>query len=456
MPKKVNKSISKPLVPETTGERALVQAVLRASREAKAKLKAARDPKASLDAYTSIFKETDAIAQQVVSDAEGEASDEEDDTVERDGVTYRAAGTFEKTYQSTRGQLRIRRKLYRSKRNGPTRCFFEERRGVMHGIYTQDLGRVVVGGVAEVPADKAKRLVEQITHHPISSSTMKRTARDVGLSLHKNDEKFCAVVVKGTAVPASTAALVISVDALSYPLRQEGYKQATVATLSILDGDGNRLQTIRFGEIPESGKRRIMRRIKREAQSILKRRPELKTEIVIDGASDLREHMLKIFPFARHVTDFFHVAGYVAAALRVLPFETDCLRTKQRELLCHRLKHDDGGADEVIEYLKDSLAFVCPQMSAPDREIVQRSINYLEKQRPYLDYADAASDNVDIGSGPVEAAAKTIVAARLKGSGMQWSRRGSRAIIQLRGLAQSGRLDDALSFHANFSAGLAA
>jgi hypothetical protein len=399
MIKKVPKPTPNPLIAETDGERAAVQALLRTMRDAKTKLKAARDPKASLKAYTSIFQETDAIAQTVVSEAEGEANDEEDDTVVVDGSLYRSAGSFEQTYQSTRGPLRIRRKRYRCERNGPTRCFFEERRGIVRGLYTQDLGRVVVAGVAELPAEKARKLVESVTHHPMSSSSMKRTARDVGLALHRNDEKFAAVVVKKQALPAAATTLVISVDALSYPLRTEGYKQACVAALSLLDDDGDRLWTVRFGEIPQSGKQRIMRRIKREVQSILKRRPDLKSEVVIDGAPDLREHMLRMFPFARHITDFFHVVEHIAAALKVIPFDDETTRKGQRRALCHRLKHDDGGVDGVIEYLKDSVAFVYESMSTASKETVEAHVAYLEKQRPFLNYAEALAEGLDIGSG---------------------------------------------------------
>lgn len=55
---------------------------------------------------------------------------------------------------------------------------------------------------------------------------------------------------------------------------------------------------------------------------------------------------------------------------------------------------------------------------------------------------------MDIGSGVVEAACKTLVTQRLKVSGATWSRRGSRAILQLRAALQSDRFSDALDFHA--------
>lgn len=48
-----------------------------------------------------------------------------------------------------------------------------------------------------------------------------------------------------------------------------------------------------------------------------------------------------------------------------------------------------------------------------------------------------------VGSGIVEAACKTLVAQRLKQSGMRWSTTGSQAILTPRGWDQSERIDEA-------------
>ncbi len=48
-----------------------------------------------------------------------------------------------------------------------------------------------------------------------------------------------------------------------------------------------------------------------------------------------------------------------------------------------------------------------------------------------------------IGSGVVEAACKTLVAQRLKLSGMRWGTHGAQAILTMRGWDQSDRFDQA-------------
>jgi hypothetical protein len=58
-------------------------------------------------------------------------------------------------------------------------------------------------------------------------------------------------------------------------------------------------------------------------------------------------------------------------------------------------------------------------------------------------YAQWKREGYMIGSGVVEAACKTLVAQRLKLSGMRWGTHGAQAILTMRGRDQSERFDAA-------------
>jgi hypothetical protein len=58
-------------------------------------------------------------------------------------------------------------------------------------------------------------------------------------------------------------------------------------------------------------------------------------------------------------------------------------------------------------------------------------------------YAEWRRAGFMIGSGVVEAACKTLVAQRLKLSGMRWTAHGAQAILTMRGWDQSDRFDQA-------------
>lgn len=436
----------KPIAVHDEAERAVAEAAIRALRETRLLLHAARDPKSSMAAYAKAYAGADEIAQKVLEAAEAE-DDEEPDVVVIDDVTWRCVLTSEATYQGLRGPIRKLRKLYRKERNGATRSFWEDRRGVLGGYYMPDLGSVVIESTSELPAERAKAILERATGQKLSDATMKRVTLSVGNELRDEEKKFFRACVRHRAPPAEARTVVINVDALSFNIRKEGYKQATAATISFLDATGERLNTIKLGEMPEENKPTIMERVAREVRAIMKKRPDLKKEVVIDGALDLRTHLQRLFPDAVHVTDFYHVVEYIADALRKL-FPGDIkLRDEHRARLCHILKHEHGGATTVMNWIRDTSWILGEKIKEEDRDEIEGAASYIKGQLPFLNYAEAANDNLDLGSGVVEAACKTLVTQRLKISGAKWSRPGARAILYVRSLAQSGRLNDALDFH---------
>ena len=64
-------------------------------------------------------------------------------------------------------------------------------------------------------------------------------------------------------------------------------------------------------------------------------------------------------------------------------------------------------------------------------------MNHCDRMR----YSDYMQRGLPIGSGPVEAAAKTIIQARMRRSGMRWSQRGGQQILDLRAHLKSGCWD---------------
>lgn len=132
------------------------------------------------------------------------------------------------------------------------------------------------------------------------------------------------------------------------------------------------------------------------------------------------------------MTDFFHVVEHISGALRHLFPDDAQKRELQRRWLCHRLKHEPGAAAEILQWLKDSAWVHGDLVSKPALKTVAGQAKSIESQLPFIDCAAAVNDNLDIGSGPVEAASKTLVTQRMKVSGAKWSRPGATAILSLR------------------------
>ena len=97
----------------------------------------------------------------------------------------------------------------------------------------------------------------------------------------------------------------------------------------------------------------------------------------------------------------------------------------------HRLRHEPGGVREP------SFARWCIcARSIRTESALLRCWGYFRGHRHRMRYAEAKAQRLPIGSGVVEAACKTLVAERLKRSGMRWGHCGGQAILTLRALVQ--------------------
>ncbi len=75
-------------------------------------------------------------------------------------------------------------------------------------------------------------------------------------------------------------------------------------------------------------------------------------------------------------------------------------------------------------------------------ESAEAEINYLDKNKERMRYQQFRAQGLFIGSGVIEVACAGVIGYRLKRSGMEWSLRGGNAIISLRCMVKSNRVDD--------------
>ena len=66
------------------------------------------------------------------------------------------------------------------------------------------------------------------------------------------------------------------------------------------------------------------------------------------------------------------------------------------------------------------------------REAVRLQLHYFTNHRPRMMYHEFRARGLMIGSGPVEAACKTVIGCRLKRAGMRWSQAGADAVLAIR------------------------
>ena len=82
------------------------------------------------------------------------------------------------------------------------------------------------------------------------------------------------------------------------------------------------------------------------------------------------------------------------------------------------------------------------ELSGKKRKERDREVEYFEKNQSRMRYNEFREAGLFIGSGAIEAGCKSVIAHRLKQSGMRWSVRGANTIIALRCRIKSARFED--------------
>ena len=108
-----------------------------------------------------------------------------------------------------------------------------------------------------------------------------------------------------------------------------------------------------------------------------------------------------------------------------------------------RKELDQGKVEQVIEAIKD----LSPS-TEQGKEVLEREIGYFEKNRDRMRYNEFRRQGLFVGSGVVEAGCRTLIAQRLKHSGMHWTVKGANSIIALRCCFLSIRWEDFWEYRA--------
>lgn len=347
----------------------------------------------------------------------------------------------EKTFLGVMGEVRLNRAYYHCDHCKTGHVPWEQELGIL-GPHRQTPGAeqiVTLGGVLDAFGETAERTLLKMSGLRLSESTVQRTTEDAGRRLMKLWEE--KQLLGGDRVwdwqldAQGRRCAYVSIDGICVPMQGPGGAKAEgrmAYTAMIYNPDS---------EYDE--RRRVPRQVRYlsgfhtlESLGLMLRRQagqvgwdEADQQIAItDGGSGLEEFMHANFPLAQCILDFYHASEYVASLTRALHPDEDDFK-KQNAAWCHQLKHE-GGAALLATWEKLDLS----GHSAAVRETYRVASQYIRNNLHRTDYPTYLANGWQIGSGPVEAACKTVVAKRLKNSGMRWGADGANPVCHLRAL----------------------
>jgi hypothetical protein len=160
-----------------------------------------------------------------------------------------------------------------------------------------------------------------------------------------------------------------------------------------------------------------------------------KVVVLGDGARWIRGLAELHFHQATLIIDLYHAKEHVANLCKLLWPQDDNQSNRHRIRWWTDL--EEGKVEKIVREARQQI----PARKKP-AEKIETEIHYLEENRERMRYATFREQGLFVGSGVVEAGCKTVIGKRLKQSGMEWSVRGANAIISLRCMFLSGRVED--------------
>ena len=159
-----------------------------------------------------------------------------------------------------------------------------------------------------------------------------------------------------------------------------------------------------------------------------------KKVVLGDGAVWIWNVADREFPGALQIVDLYHAREHLwDLATQVFANEKERKRwgASMQAIL------DAGKIEQIVGILR-SLSPPIPDLC----ETLRTEADYFERNAERMRYPLFRQQHLFVGSGVIEAACRTVIAQRLKLSGMFWTVRGANAIIALRCCRLNDRFDD--------------
>jgi len=382
------------------------------------------------------------------------------------GKRYAHVGRSEATYYTMVGPVVIERALYREcgVRNAKVVDAVSLRAGVVGDGWLPRTARAMAHDVQQATSREAEKSAREHKRLEYSRSSFERVAHEVGALYVPAHVDIEDALIEAYEIPAEARAVSASLDRVSVPMEEprprpvgrpkkgaakrpvaRNFRMAYCGTVTLHDGDGNALHTIRYGRMPQGDAKGLCEGMAGDVVALLRKRPRLKVQLLCDGAPEmwnlLEEHFTEELLGAEvhKLVDFCHVVEKLGKAAKVIhgaPAAKAVVQRWRLDLLNRR-----SAAQEILAELRAS---GMEHVADGDLLPVHDAITYLDNHDDSFDFAGARRLGLPIGSGNVEATCKSLFNVRMKRGGARWKEETGEHVVQLRALALSDRWGDAM------------
>jgi hypothetical protein len=395
-----------------------------------------------------------------------ESYDPEGSVIDANGQKLRFKMVSPKTFLSPFGKITVHRRLYQADTGG-VGCVPLDHLWDMDGHFaTVQVREAICLSMAHMTAEETEQLFKKCTLFQPSATAIKHIVEKVGEEISHHEEQIVQQISTKQSVPDGTRVLVASMDGANVLLREPGsrrrrpverpskqdgadkqssYKNAMVGSFSFY-GDTHqnqdcpeRLGSYYTARMPEDRAVRFKGDFERQLEFIQAKVTDKVPKILLfDGARGLWKYAENTDRFNDYekLIDFYHTSEHLSKAGEALFGKGNDRAQAWYDKYWAKLLEDDDGAESVLR----SMGYYSrsERLGKSRRKALEAERRFFRRNKHRMCYASFRRRGFPIGSGPVEAACKSIVKTRLCRSGMRWSRLGGQHILDLRCYAKSG------------------
>lgn len=383
------------------------------------------------------------------------------------GVLHKRVGRYPATYYTMAGPVEVARSLYRDAdvRNGPTVDPISLRAGVIGAGWLPRTAQAMAHALQQGTSREAEQSALQTGRLVYSRSAYEDVGHLVGEEFTKNQTEIEGKLIEAYEPPPEAKSVSVSLDRVSIPMEEprqrprgrpkknapknpiaRKYRMAYCGTVTLHDGEGKALHTIRYGRMPQGDTIGLAQAMAGDVEFLLKKRPGLAVSMLQDGApelwnllsSEVNEEDLGVE--IHKLVDLWHLMEKLGKAAVVIHGSEESRSVLRRWYV--RLINSEKAAAAIHSQLQAS---GCENRRVGDSKPVHEAITYLTNHGDKMNYAAAKAAGRPVGSGQVEATCKSLMAQRMKRSGSRWKEATGEHIVNLRALALSDRWDAAMA-----------
>ncbi len=390
------------------------------------------------------------------------------ETIDVDGVRYRYKLDSEKEFLTPGGMLKLRRRLYQPDAGGEVHVPLDAAWGMEDQFATVEVRDAALYALALGTPEEAQTLLGKCSLFRPSATAMKRMATQMGQWLEEHEDDVLAEIRAAEPLPEETRVVCASLDGVNVLLGEPGkkkgrprqrphegssasssptcYKNATVGCVSLYgqvpEGDisPERLQSRYAARMPEDRAPTLKAKFEAElTQTESRLSAEVDRILLCDGARGLWTYLDENPQYDHYnkLVDYHHTVEHLSKAAAAIFGKGSKKAQDWYDKYCSKLKDEESGAGRVLH----SLGYYerTAKLSNSRRSALDTERTFFSHNAHRMAYARFRRQGWPIGSGPVEAACKSLVKTRLCRSGMRWSRSGGQNILSLRTYVKSNR-----------------